>query len=308
VGYLATTMSLMLPAPPLHATGVACGDVVTRDTVLNGDLVDCPADGLIVGADHIVIELNDHSISGLGAPGTAGIRNSGHDGVTVRNGDFSGLDVSGFDIGILLADGTERTTVRGLFVEGERFGIALVGADRNLIQGNSARNVYSSDECGRRTPRAGIALFQSDRNRIEGNDAELSGFGIALFHAEGNRIAGNRAAPAESDGNGCDGIALFDSDGNRVERNLTDNNGNVGFSDGILVDSHSSGTRLDRNLAGHNLDDGIDVDDPGTRISRNTADDNADFGIEAVEGVIDGGRNEASGNGNPLQCLNVDCS
>jgi hypothetical protein len=36
--------------------------------------------------------------------------------------------------------------------------------------------------------------------------------------------------------------------------------------------------------------------------------DNADLGIEAVEGVIDGGRNRASGNGDPLQCLNDDCS
>jgi parallel beta-helix repeat protein len=162
-----------------------------------------------------------------------------------------------------------------LFVEGERFGIALVGAVRNLIEGNSARNVFSPDECSRRTPRAAIALFHSDRNQIEGNDAELSGFGIALFQSE---------------------------------RNLAANDGNVEFRDGILVDSHSSGTRLDRNLARHNGDDGIDVDNPATRISRNAADENADFGIEAVEGVIDGGRNEASGNGNPMQCLNVDCS
>jgi uncharacterized membrane protein len=31
------------------------------------------------------------------------------------------------------------------------------------------------------------------------------------------------------------------------------------------------------------------------------------FGIEAVPGVTDGGGNKASGNGNPLQCLNVFC-
>jgi hypothetical protein len=34
---------------------------------------------------------------------------------------------------------------------------------------------------------------------------------------------------------------------------------------------------------------------------------NADLGIEAVPGVIDGGGNKASGNGNPLQCSNVFC-
>jgi hypothetical protein len=39
----------------------------------------------------------------------------------------------------------------------------------------------------------------------------------------------------------------------------------------------------------------------------NTANRNHDLGIEAVPGVIDGGGNKASGNGNPAQCLNVVC-
>jgi hypothetical protein len=44
-----------------------------------------------------------------------------------------------------------------------------------------------------------------------------------------------------------------------------------------------------------------------TRITDNTADANGDFGIDAVAGVVDGGGNSASGNGNPLQCRNVAC-
>jgi hypothetical protein len=50
----------------------------------------------------------------------------------------------------------------------------------------------------------------------------------------------------------------------------------------------------------------------GNRIERtavgNTANDNLDHGIEAVPGVVDGGGNTASGNGNPTQCLNVACA
>jgi hypothetical protein len=42
-------------------------------------------------------------------------------------------------------------------------------------------------------------------------------------------------------------------------------------------------------------------------LTKNTANDNGDLGIEAVSGVIYGGENTASGNGNPLQCLNVVC-
>ena len=54
-------------------------------------------------------------------------------------------------------------------------------------------------------------------------------------------------------------------------------------------------------------DDGIDVEVSGTFLSGNTANRNADLGIEAVPGVVDLGGNRASGNGNPLQCLNIVC-
>jgi hypothetical protein len=62
-----------------------------------------------------------------------------------------------------------------------------------------------------------------------------------------------------------------------------------------------------------NGDDGIEIGEggaiPGSSVvlTRNTANDNGDFGIEAAPGVTDGGGNKASGNGNPLQCLNVFC-
>ena len=42
-------------------------------------------------------------------------------------------------------------------------------------------------------------------------------------------------------------------------------------------------------------------------VTANTAHDNIDLGIEAVPGVVDGGGNSASCNGNPLQCTNVFC-
>jgi hypothetical protein len=38
-----------------------------------------------------------------------------------------------------------------------------------------------------------------------------------------------------------------------------------------------------------------------------TANANHDLGITAVRGVIDGGGNQASGNGNPAQCTNIAC-
>jgi hypothetical protein len=74
-----------------------------------------------------------------------------------------------------------------------------------------------------------------------------------------------------------------------------------------LVDKGAAGTLLIRNIAIRNGDDGIDVDAPATTLTRNIANRNHDLGIEAVPGVIDGGGNHAAGNGNPVQCTNIDC-
>ena len=57
-----------------------------------------------------------------------------------------------------------------------------------------------------------------------------------------------------------------------------------------------------RNLAVHSGDDGIDVRAPGTTVTRNIANDNHNLGISAVPGVIDGGGNQAAGNGDPGVC------
>ena len=78
-------------------------------------------------------------------------------------------------------------------------------------------------------------------------------------------------------------------------------------STGSRVESAATNTLVQGNLVTGAGDDGIDVDAPGTIIRVNTAVNNGDLGIEAVAGVIDGGGNRASGNGNLLQCTNVTC-
>src|SRR5215211_9424438 len=45
-----------------------CGDTITTDTSLHKDLVDCPNNGIIIGADGVTLDLNGHTIDGDGAP------------------------------------------------------------------------------------------------------------------------------------------------------------------------------------------------------------------------------------------------
>src|SRR4051794_1470306 len=41
-----------------------CGDTITVDTTLHADLVDCPSNGLVIGADDLTLNLNGHTIDG----------------------------------------------------------------------------------------------------------------------------------------------------------------------------------------------------------------------------------------------------
>jgi hypothetical protein len=102
---LLLTALLVLGIGPARAQALGCGATVTQDVTLTADLLDCPGDGLVVGAAGITVDLNGHTVSGRiisgGDPGQVGIDNSGgHDDVTIRNGtvrDFArgGVHLSG---------------------------------------------------------------------------------------------------------------------------------------------------------------------------------------------------------------------
>jgi large repetitive protein len=106
---------------------VHCGQVITASIRLANDLADCPADGLLIGADRITVDLNSHTIDGvLGSDVGAGIDNAaGHSGVRVRNGT-----VSEFSVAIQMsgaADAVQRIAVHGYFQAGIRFAGAAGG-------------------------------------------------------------------------------------------------------------------------------------------------------------------------------------
>jgi hypothetical protein len=89
-----------------------------------------------------------------------------------------------------------------------------------------------------------------------------------------------------------------------------------GAGEGIALGPETGGVVLRTLVAGnrvsHSIDDGIQALGPSTGLTTTTIRDNfsrqnGNLGINAISGVIDGGGNRASGNGNPLQCVNVSC-
>ena len=51
------------------ASNVSCGDTITTDTTLDHNLVNCPNNGIIIGANNITLDLNYHTIDSDGTPG-----------------------------------------------------------------------------------------------------------------------------------------------------------------------------------------------------------------------------------------------
>jgi parallel beta-helix repeat protein len=368
-----------------RADHVYCGQTITQDTKLDSDLIDCPGDGIVIGADTITLDLNGHTIDGDGAccdllsvgvqNGTLFSPTTGHDNVTIKGGTirefYNGISVFGTSANVLRSLSVSENADAGVLLHNSDHGVIehsnlstnsrgihLRGSGENLIR----RNAMSANGLG-------LSVIQTTGdNVIEHNEIFGNGGGMAFALSSGtnrvvnNRLSGNgivflRAAGFDVEGNSISGsspfaaLLLIESHDNRIERNslsqndqgielqiasrnnriagnLVVNSARSGISlgrthndgnefihnllfrngeDGIRIRAENLGNVVRENVTNGNGDDGIDVGSPTTTLTRNVANSNGDLGIEAVPGVIDGGGNRATANGNPLQCLYVAC-
>jgi parallel beta-helix repeat protein len=302
---------------------VACGETITADTTLESDLVDCPNNGIIIGADGITLDLNGHMIDGDGmlvdpCPKNeacdVGVLNDGHNGVTITGGT-----VKEFAFGALVFSARRNVLSRLTTFEHVFGGFTLVQVVRSSVRGSTASRNAGPDSG------VGITLFESHNNRIVGNasfdNAEL---GIHLILSDHNYVGKNRVHDNPEDG------IILQGDGNQIVGNRVVRNaititiftnpkravGNVVRRNhvrraprgGIGIDPLTERTLVKRNHVFRSGGHGILIGNPTTIVTRNEARYNDDLGIKAVKGVIDGGGNRASGNGDPRQCVNITCN
>jgi large repetitive protein len=205
-------------------------------------------------------------------------------------------------------------------------GIALQESSESHVAGNTV-----SHNGG-----AGIFLDAANSNQVSSNFASHNGDGIGVI-GNANTITGNQVADTSGCKKGCGyGISLEAGAGNLIAQNdvrrtsrdgiridaffpelptvdnvVRDNLVSDATVDGLSIGTEGpgivSGTLSERNGATDSGDDGFDIRRAAATLTANTANDNFGLGIEAVPGVVDGGGNRASGNGNPLQCTNVFC-
>ncbi len=233
-------------AAPANATHVACGGTITQSTTLDSDLLNCPGDGVVIGAPNITLNLKGHTIDGDDTGGPVceppfvednGVENpGGHDGITIRNGTVQ-------EFGTGIQGGYGRSLMRDLTIRSNRtYGISIGSSsvadskDANKIE----RNRVTGNGCG------GIGIFGGDNGRIELNlvaDTQAGG-GITFDGSNNTLIARNTVS-----GNAGEAIIGFDADGNSIASNTVSANGDgivllgfpgFGSSDNNVVEKNSA--------------------------------------------------------------------
>ena len=295
--------------PIREPAAVRCGQEVTANTTLDGDLRCTDGPALIVTTDNIVLDLGGFTISGGGGANAAvpGILLRNVKGVTVRKGT-----IKGFGAGIAIEGGAnnviENITVEDNIgsTEGDfGDGITLKNSSGNRIRGNTVR---------RNGPFAGISLVEacskneirdnviSDNNmlpgepsmgrqdmgiRIEGpgaNDNKLIGNTVTGSGAEGICVLPTCANPAT----GCAGTP--GNEGNELSENLCHKNGTSGQGSGIRLFAvpqpvAASKTTIKANVCNDNKTFGISIDSvgsanpgpPNNKVTGNSAKGNGQF-------------------------------
>lgn len=263
---------------------VSCGQMIIVSTRVTNDLSECPEDGLVIGTNGIILDLDGHTIDGVGLG--IGIRNEGFHSVTVKNGI-----IQEFDYGLRLSMGSTFNVITGLAVQNNQVtgielsdtgtygnqvhdnkvtnnadGIALLDGTAatlvraNSLAGNSAvsllvrasnGNLLGSNEFGAGS-NAGVQLETASDNTVIDNSMPAAGDGGFLVTATSynNRLRNNMVG-----GTSDAGFVIRDSNGNQLIGNTVIGTGDAGF---VLQNSDSN--QLIGNIAHDNSDSGISLD------------------------------------------------
>jgi parallel beta-helix repeat protein len=221
-----------------------CGQVITKDVILLKD-IECPGVGMIVGADGLTINLNNHRLSLANNTGISripeieeiGILVPGKKNITIRGPGV----ITGFDKAIEFA-GSGRGYVLDLKLTGNNMGLSLKASEeitiyRSFIEGNTI----------------GIASQSSKEGLIISNQiSQNTNEGIVFMDSNYFIIGANSVI-----GNGDIGIFLDVSSFNNTvsSNNILNHAVDVSNADGIPI--HISMNEYSENSCGEALPDGI---------------------------------------------------
>ena len=273
---------------PIHEpAAVTCGQEITANTTLTGNLTCTGGPALIVTADNITLDLGGFTITGHGADSSAapGILLRNVKGVTVQKGT-----IAHFGAGVAIAGGANNV-VQNLTVQ-DNVGNADGDFGDGITVSASSGNVIRGNTVLRNGPFSGISLVGAcTKNEVRDNvvtdttmlpgDASLGrqdmGIRIEGPAANNNVVSGNTVTGSGADGivvlptcndpsTGCTGTPGNES--NEISKNMSHNNGTSGNGSGIRLFSVAAPvapvkTTITDNVTNDNVTNGISIDAAG---------------------------------------------
>ncbi|GAA6152871.1 NosD domain-containing protein [Pseudoteredinibacter isoporae] len=124
----AKIMAIMSCFSTAQVMALSCGDVISSNTTLNDDLLNCPVNGLTIAADGVTLDLNGHTIDGSG---------SGN-GITVMPG-VNKVNIIGegtvkdFYTGIVISGGVKHS-LNNIRIWGTQQGAYFLDMSQSVVQ------------------------------------------------------------------------------------------------------------------------------------------------------------------------------
>jgi hypothetical protein len=270
VGFGVTALARLTASADAADNVLSCGSVITEDTVLTHDLLDCE-DGLRVAAPNVTLDLGGHELVGQGQGSGVYIE---AEGVVVENGVIRGF---GWGVRVSSASGT---VVNDLDLASNGWGIEAWFSNGLHLARNTIHN-----------NRSGVGIFFSADNQIVGNRLlNNQEWGIASYRA--GVLADSNLVMR----NGSGGIHV--DSGRSV---LTNNSSSRNAGDGIAVTDEICG-ELQFYSVGSNVADG------NQRLGINVQQlKGCPPGSDPL-GALDAGGDVARHNGDSRECTIVVCN
>jgi parallel beta-helix repeat protein len=261
-GVLAAAAMLAPSGAQARTSQMRCGETIRADTKLAADVVNCPNEGIIIGADDITLDLHGHTVSGDGAPVAScpdgafcdvGIDNTaGHSGVTIHDGA-----IRNFDVGVFAVGGSGNRIDNLSSANQSSFGMIVGDSSDSRLDHDSSTNDGVS----------GIVVFDSQRLRIDHDSITgTSGYAVPVFGSSRSRFDHNVLM------NDQHGFLLGDSDKSGGSNNDVVEHNRLSNGPSIEVDHSSDDLVRDNRL--NNPGDGMLLGESRRiRVSRNTIED-----------------------------------
>ena len=216
-------------------TNPACGEVVQGNVNLTSNL-NCTGDGLIIGADNTVINLNGYTITGPGQQSSkVGIVIPNNDNIMVNG---PGL-IKGFQAGIL-ATGSSNVQVKLVILQNDEIAVFTTGSKGTQL----SENTITNNNLGVASHSSTGATIMS--NMITGN--ELAG--VTLVNTKKSIVAANNIEGGQNglflDAQSSDNTVNM----NNVLHNVIDLNNANGLAPNINVNSFADNNCMVSNPSG----------------------------------------------------------